>query len=135
MEICCLEMGPTGSIQAEKMKKKKCTKCHKRKNLSKFYKQTEGKYGLRASCKKCEKIYHRQRYIYLKLLQKAQLKPVPNGWFPKAGERFSVYLRETRAKCILSPFLCEANEERRIIATSHKRRWQLDKTVFGFYSL
>ena len=135
MEICCLEMGPTGSIQAEKMKKKKCTKCHKRKNLSKFYKQTEGKYGLRASCKKCEKIYHRQRYIYLKLLQKAQLKPVPISWFPKAGERFSVYLRETRVNCILSPFLCEANEERRVIAKSHERLWQLDKTVFGFYSL
>ena len=43
------------------MKTKQCTKCGKQKLLSEFYKQKDGKYGVRGDCKKCN-IKYSQRY-------------------------------------------------------------------------
>ncbi len=39
---------------------KQCSKCKKRKDESKFYKQSQAKSGLRSWCKKCEREYARK---------------------------------------------------------------------------
>jgi hypothetical protein len=39
-----------------------CTKCKENKNLSEFYKQKNGKDGVRADCKACIKVYSANRY-------------------------------------------------------------------------
>ena len=47
------------------MKTKVCTGkfgCGKEKPISEFHKNPQGKFGVRANCKKCVKIYHYQRY-------------------------------------------------------------------------
>lgn len=38
---------------------KQCTKCKIAKNVSEFYKEKHGKYGVRGECKKCRKQYHK----------------------------------------------------------------------------
>ena len=57
------------------MKTKICTKCNKRKPLSKFYKSKFGKYGVYSICKKCcSKIYQKNK----QKIQKRQTKYYKN---------------------------------------------------------
>lgn len=41
---------------------KKCSICNKDKELSNFYKQAKGKFGVKSSCKDCEKKERETKY-------------------------------------------------------------------------
>ena len=42
-----------------------CTKCHMEKELTEFYKNKAGKYGVKATCKSCDKLYCQENAEYI----------------------------------------------------------------------
>jgi len=42
---------------------KKCTECGKEKPISEFYKQKNGKYGVKGNCKECHSLWHKRYHI------------------------------------------------------------------------
>jgi len=121
--------------------KKECTTCNKRKPLGEFYNQTKGKYGLRSSCKECEKVYHKIYYRSKHPLQPKQ----KHFWRPEKGQQFDAYgsfdgkkkndsiYSKKHHKHPASPFICIHNENNYILAKSQDgNEYELYTNLFYF---
>lgn len=71
--------------------KKKCTQCHKDKDIQLFNKAKRGRYGVRGKCKACEQIYFHK-------YEKFQRKPIKESTKLKMRNSKKLYRKNNKEK-------------------------------------
>ena len=110
---------------------KKCTKCKESKKLEDYPIDQRRSDGRKSQCKKCGAAYGQKKYMERHI---PKTRPILLSWQLKPSERFNAYLVVATGKslCILSPFVCESNEDTVVICTAYNSRWKLDKSEYIF---
>ncbi len=99
------------------MKKKRCPKCGKTKNIIAFYKSKRTKDGLYGWCKGCYVIHNRKNYEKNK--EKGYVRYLKNT-YGLTIEQYNKRLKQQNYKCAICSKTKEENKRRLNVDHSHK---------------